>query len=76
MGTDRPDQPARPTLDQDLYVYSEEDLGEVAAELLAVIREYPGLSDAEAEEIADYQYDLLTGDFATQDTDGPTGPDT
>jgi len=40
MGTaDRPDEPERPTQDQDLYVYAEEDVARVCAELHAMLRE-------------------------------------
>lgn len=65
MGTDRPDEPERPTLERgDFYVYSDEDIAEAMAELFAVIREYDELTDDQAEAIVDYGYDLLTGDFA------------
>jgi hypothetical protein len=64
MGTaDRPDEPERPTQDQDLYVYSEEDVARVCAELHAMLREQPDVDEPTAEETARYCYELLTGDW-------------
>lgn len=63
MGTDRPDQPERPTQDQDLYVYTDEDVAPVAAELHAMLRDQPDIDDTTAEETARYCYELLTGDW-------------
>jgi hypothetical protein len=67
MGTN-PDQPERPTLDTGpLYIYSEEDISRAMGELWTVVREYDNVDDRQAAAVADYCYDLLTGDFTTDD---------
>jgi len=55
----------------DLYVYSDDDLGDICAEAYAWLRELPELDDDTAEEIVTMFYELATGDWASQldDTD-------
>jgi len=64
--TDDRDQPvARPTLDGGaLYVYSDEDIGELAAEMFSWVRECPEIDEARAEEISTMMYEILTGEWA------------
>jgi hypothetical protein len=64
MMSDRNGPVARPTLDDgELYVLSEEDAGELAAEAYAWLRELPELDDARAEEISTMIYELITGEW-------------
>ena len=64
--------PGRPDVttaieDGDLYVYAEEDLEDIAAEVFAQVRHLEGVDDAQASEIADMIYDLHTGDWLHTD---------
>lgn len=47
----------------DIHFYTNEDAADYAAEAYARIREYPGLDDEDATEIATMMYELLTGDW-------------
>jgi hypothetical protein len=55
------------TADNDLYVFTDEDIADITSEVFIHIREHPALSDAEAVEIADACYELMTGDWLTHE---------
>ena len=62
---------ARPTLDEgEMYVFSEADCADIAAEFYAFARELPALSDSQAEEAATMMYELMTGAWTSHATDG------
>ena len=59
-----PDEPEQPVLDRgDFYIFDEEDLANIAAEVFAHTRELEDLDDDTAEDIADMTYDLMTGEW-------------
>jgi len=59
---DREAPVARPTQDEgDLYVFSETDCADIAADVFAFARELPTMSDDQAEETATMVFELLTG---------------
>lgn len=63
------DPPAeRPTLEGDLYIYADEDISKVCGELYTRLHEFEDLDEIEAEAICNMLFDLLTGDWATQDS--------
>lgn len=59
---------ARPedVADGELYLYGEEDIDAIAAEVFAWLREFEEIDEDLAEEIATFVYELHTGDW--QDT--------
>lgn len=62
----RPDEPERPTQDEgDLFLYTEDDLAQLAAEVYAWVREVDGVDEATAEAIADAVFELHTGQWLT-----------
>lgn len=63
---------ARPTLDEgELFVLSEEDAANLAAEAFAWLHELPELDEDRAEEISTMFYELLTGEWERTLNDDP-----
>lgn len=58
-----PHEPERPRLDQDVYIYSDEDLSQITAEIYQRLREVPTIDESDAETASAMMYDLLTGDW-------------
>jgi len=55
---------ARPTIDEgEMFVISEEDAAELAAELYCWLIQYPAMDQTMSEETATHFYDLLTGNW-------------
>jgi len=52
--------------DDDLYVYSDEDIERIAAEVFAHVRELDGVDESTAEQISTMTYDLATGDWTAE----------
>jgi hypothetical protein len=58
---------ARPTIEEgDLYVFSEEDAADIASEVYCFAVQYPGLDRSDAEELATYVYELMTGNWESR----------
>jgi hypothetical protein len=53
--------------DDDLYVYSDEDIERIVGELYAQVRELEDVDESTAEQISTMTYDIATGDWTTQD---------
>jgi hypothetical protein len=51
----------------DLYVYSDDDIGRIVAELYARVRELEGVDETTADCIAAMTHDLATGDWNSDD---------
>ena len=58
-----------PTLDGDLYIFSDEDLSQISGEVCARAREIEGLDEHQAEQTATLVHDLLTGDWLADPTE-------
>lgn len=54
--------------DGDLYVYSEEDIANISAEVLAWVREVPGVDESDALEVSDMVYELCTDGYFSHST--------
>lgn len=57
------DGPERPRLDQDVYIYSDEDCARIAGEVYARLRELEDVDDETAQTAATMIHDLLTGEW-------------
>lgn len=63
-----PDEPERPVLDRgDFYIFDDEDIADIATEVFAHVREYEDIDDDRAEKIADQVYEIMTGEWLTDE---------
>jgi hypothetical protein len=51
----------RPTLNQDVYVFADEDLSRLVGEVYVELRSLPAFDDDDAEEAAELTYQMPTG---------------
>jgi hypothetical protein len=64
MSEDRDAPVARPTQDQELYLYTDEDVSRACTELYLQLIQ-AGLSQSDAAALADFMFDLFTGAWMT-----------
>lgn len=58
--------PRNRSLNGDLYVYTDADLQDIAAEVYAHLHDHPHVDDLLADQIANLVYDLHTGDWLSR----------
>lgn len=59
----------RPTLEGDVYIYTDEDISRIAGEAYAQLIQLKGMNAETAEQAAELFYELATGDWTSNQND-------